>query len=654
MQSSTVVLVAAVLLAAGLAAPVVERSMSYIEQANRNVAGRGNETVVEGLGVLPEDQSGSTDGATVRDAEEMLQQAQLAIESARQAIANGEDADADVSEATRLVEEAQESFEAGQAYLVEGEYQEAYLKGQRAKTLADQSQLAVNRQLWDMAEEALRAIESAEETIQRAEELQGSLNFTAFTPVSQAGVLSSWSLFSFQPKQPPSPEDLLSQAEELLAQARVAYDVRDFVEATRLAEEAKRLADMALDQLLDPAMLVTEDVALTAIARAKTAEIAAYERVGHAATLNVDVGMLMDQVRRASEILDEADAFLQEGEYGQARARAIQSWRIFQIAEEQADRLAAEAQTTLENVQSIDALAVGIEGPLEFSRDDSGNLVAAAENHLVTIQRSHPALSYSVEGNGGAASFEANVFALIEFADSDGDNEIDEDEIVEVLQLQSLDWTHVQQNTTRQQEADRSIEAWYHFQSSERNLWIALKVFEAPTLQHFSVGDDMLMWFVDGNARDVKLDLIVEKWTWTSLKAKLALRLLVSPKEEGVIQTREVGISERWVGISYQNATVRIKSMMKAVVFEGSQRSLVDVAMESRELPGGEIQVDLVYPNFGENRLVHDPSLGIGGPFAYEPIFGTSPMILILGTAILGLVLLATGRPLEKMKLRRA
>jgi len=92
--------------------------------------------------------------------------------------------------------------------------------------------------------------------------------------------------------------------------------------------------------------------------------------------------------------------------------------------------------------------------------------------------------------------------------------------------------------------------------------------------------------------------------------------------------------------------------MMKAVIFEGSQRLLVDVAMESRDLPGGEIQVDLVYPNFGENRLVHDPSLGIGGPFAYEPIFGTSS--LVLGIAILGVVILATGRPLEKMKLRRA
>ncbi|MFB0568963.1 MAG: hypothetical protein ACETV0_05045 [Nitrososphaeria archaeon] len=649
MQSSTIVLVAAVLLAVGLAAPVVDRSLSYIDQANRNVAGRGNETVVEGLGVLPEDQSGSTDRATVGDAEEMLQQARLAIESARQAIAKGEEAGADVSEATRLVEEAQEAFEAGQAYFAQGDYQEAYLKGQRAKTLADQSQLAVNQQLWDMAEEALRAIESAEETIRRAEDLQGSLNLTAFNPASQAGVLSSWSLISFQPKQPSSPEGLLSQAEELLARARVAYDVRDFGEAIWLAEEAKKLADMALNQLLDPSMPVTEDVALTAIARAKTAEISAYEKVGYVVTLHVDASMLMDQVRRASDILDEADEFLQEGENGQARAKAIQSWRIFQSAEERADRLAAEAQTTLENVQSIDAFAVGTEGPLEFSSDDSGNLVAAAENHFVTIQRSHPALSYSVEGNGGIASFEANVFALIEFADNDGDNVIDEDEIVEVLQLQSLDWTHVQQNTTR---IDKSIEAWYHFQSSEHNLWIALKVFEAPTLQHLSVEDEILMWFVDGNARDVKLDLIVEKWTWTSPKNQLALRLLVSPKEEGVVRTREVGIGERWIGISYENATVRIKSMMKAVVFEDSQRLLVDVAMESRELHGGEIQVDLVYPNFGENRLVHDPSLGIGGPFAYEPIFGTSS--LVLGIAILGVVILATGRPLEKMKLRRA
>ncbi len=74
--------------------------------------------------------------------------------------------------------------------------------------------------------------------------------------------------------------------------------------------------------------------------------------------------------------------------------------------------------------------------------------------------------------------------------------------------------------------------------------------------------------------------------------------------------------------------------------------------MNSKEVPGGEIQVDLVYPNFGFSRLVHDPSLGIGGPFAYEPIL--SSLSMILGTAIIGMVVLASRKRFEKLKLRRA
>lgn len=194
------------------------------------------------------------------------------------------------------------------------------------------------------------------------------------------------------------------------------------------------------------------------------------------------------------------------------------------------------------------------------------------------------------------------------------------------------------------------MEVWYNFQDAEHNVWIAMKAFETPTLQHFSVEDNIVMWFVDGNAREVKLDLIVEMWPWVGLENKLALRLLVSPKEEGIIQIKEVGV-EKWVGIAYENTTVRIKSTMKAVVFTGSQ-IMVDVTMNSKELPGGEIQVDFVYPNFGWNRLVHDPSLGIGGPFAYEPILNTLSMIL--GTAIIGIVVLAGRNRLEKLKLRRA
>jgi len=650
LENSSVVLIAAVLLAIGLVVPVVERSMSYINQANVAVTGYPNPTAVDGENFIPEDQDTPVIQATAGDAGEALNLAQLAIASAKNVIEEGEKAGVNVSEAISLVEQAQNTFDAGKAYLEQGNYQLAYNKGRRARSLAVQAEDAVDQQLADMAEQARLAIESAEKTIRKAEDLSGSLNSTGFTSSSQAGVFSSWSLISFQNDQPPSPEDLLTQAEELLAQAKVAYYVRDYREALRLAEEAKSLAESALQQLLNPPVPVTMDEAQTEIARAKTAKLAACEAAGDAATLHVNVDELLDQLNRASPILDEAIMSFQEGEYNQARANAIQSRRIFESAEKQADALAEKARTTIENVQKADAFPVGSKGPLEFSEDGSGNLVVEAENHSVTIERSHPALRYSVHGDGGAASFESSLFAFIEFGDNDGDDEIDENEVVKVVQLDSLGWTHGEQKTTRGEKT--TLEVWYRFQSPEYDFWIVMSTFEAPTLQHLSVDDDIVMWFVDGNAREVKLDLIVEKWPWFSPEDKLALRLLVSPEEGGVIQTREVGDNEIWVGISYNDETVRIKSMMKALVFDGSNRTVVEVKMDSKELPGGEVQVDFVYPNFGAKRLVHDPSLGIGGPFAYVPVLSVPWMML--GTGILGLVVLASGKRLEKRKIRQA
>jgi len=643
------VLIAAVLLAIGLVVPVVERSMSYLNQANVAVAGYQNQTVVDGVSSIPEGEDTPVIQATAGDAWEALNLAQLAIASAQNAIADGEEAGVNVSEAISLVKQAQDTFDAGKAYLEHGDYQQAYNKGRRARSLAVQAEDAVDQQLADMAEQARRAIESAEETIRRAEDLSGSLNSTGFTSSSQAGVFSSWSLMPFQNDQPPSPEDLLSQAEELLAQAKVAYYVRDYREALRLAEEAKSLAESALQQLLNPSVPVTMDEALTAIARAKTAKLAAYERVGDAATLYVNVDDLIDQLSRGSQILDEAIMSLRDGEYAMARANAIQSLKIFETVEKQADALAEKARKVWEIIQGLEAFMVGSKGSLKFV-NSSASLVVLAKNHSVTIQQSHPALSYVVEGNDGSASFEGNVFEIIEFADTNGNNEIDDGEMVNPFKLDNLDWEYGQQKTTRGEKT--TLEVWYRFQSPGYDFWIVMSMFEAPTLQHLPVDDEIMMWFVDGNAREVKLDLIVEKWPWASPEDKLALRLIVSPKKGGVIQTREVGNNEKWVGISYNNETVRIKSTLKALVFDGSERMGVDVKMNSKELAGGEVQVDFVYPNFGGKRLVHDPSLGIGGPFPYVPVLNV-PWIM-LGTGILGLVVLASGKRLEKRKIRRA
>ncbi|MDH5362925.1 MAG: hypothetical protein OEW84_06400, partial [Aigarchaeota archaeon] len=393
----------------------------------------------------------------------------------------------------------------------------------------------------------------------------------------------------------------------------------------------------------------TEEEALDAIDSALSVNVLTAANLSEAESNLVDTSSFMTRFQNSKELLNLAWEKLEEGDYAAAKALAIRSRIILQSIEVEAALVAEKAKSLLEDLGPDRSM---MEGEIFFADDSPNNVVVQAQGHKVTFSGSSPQLGYTISGGNGEGAFEANVFALIEFDDHDGDNEIDEDEVVKVLQLNSLDWTHGQQNLTEGDET--TLQAWYHFLSTEYEIWILMNVFEVPLIKHFSSGNDTVVYFIEGNAMDVKLDLIVNRWPWSSEADKLALRVFVAPNQQGNIEAKKVGTDEEWLVLSSDERSVRIKVVTKAEVLrlDDLSRSLVEVKMSYRPLSDGEILVDFVYPNFGEDTLIHDPQFGIGGPLAYIPILSPAAVILVL--SILPIVLLPMRRRLESLRIRAA
>jgi len=447
-----------------------------------------------------------------------------------------------------------------------------------------------------------------------------------------------------------TPGELLTEAERLLDRAREANRAKNFKLAAELAGQAERLAILAIDILPSVQGIFTRQQAQEAIDAAGRANTRAAANLSEAESNMVDTESLKARSEAAKQLLRQASNKLGEGNNASARALAIQAMRMLHLVELEAALLAEEASSLIFELNIMGITPANAEDKISIGSDRSNNTVVQAQGHNVTFGKSSPYLTYTMYGTNGKGGFEANLFALIEFADSDGDDEIDEGEVVKVLPFGSLDWTSGEQKTTRGEET--TLEVWYHFRDPDYDFLILMKTFEAPVIGHFSSGNDTVVYFVDGNANDVKLDLIVNQWPWSSQASELALRVFVAPKEQGSIETRRVGMDEEWVVVSSGGGTVRVRAVTKAEVQQAEDLSsrLVDAKMIYKPLSNGEIMVDFVYPNFGENILYHDPEFGVGGALAYIAVL--SPHILALLLGILAVVLLIMRRPLEALRIR--
>ena len=276
---------------------------------------------------------------------------------------------------------------------------------------------------------------------------------------------------------------------------------------------------------------------------------------------------------------------------------------------------------------------------IDVSIDASNNVHIKADTHAVKILSSTPAIEYSVSGRLGAG-FTCMLSSLTEFADIDGDGQLENGEVARSLSLQDLAWEFISQNTRKG--SNTYITLTYVFRNATYDLLMVLNLYEIPIARVFTVADKNIAYIVDGDAGEVKCDIAVRKWPWSTEKTKLALRMRISASS--ILNVSEPGdLSQDEGGVSFEagGQGVMIKWVKEArIKLQGVEAEEIGAVTVHRSLADERsLEVDFVYPNFKGGSLIHDPSVALGAVLTFEPVLNTLVVALGSGAMAMGLML---------------
>lgn len=365
----------------------------------------------------------------------------------------------------------------------------------------------------------------------------------------------------------------------------------------------------------------------------------------------VDVSEIQAILDEANAYLSEAKDALESGWYDEAKSYASTAKTLFEQAAAQAESLVENAQEILEELQRIETAGVGTPPQaMNVSIVEGRDASVDTSTHSVNVNLKGPTIVYSIDGLEGKVDFKSKIYALTEFFDRNEDGKIQDGEILQELPLVGLDWSVL----SEVQEADTTITLVYFYNSTSYEFSITMNIFRSPTIQYFSVdSDETVVYLVDGNANEVKFDFSVMRWAWSSSFSKLALRLLIEPQSVGSMELRSLGENQEWLTFGTDNKTIRIKWITKARVRlpNGNER-IVDVQASHGRSDTEEILVDFIYPNFEGRALVHDPSVGIGGPLTHQSVLQV--IWVCIGSGVLATVVLTATKASERSRGRSA
>ena len=276
---------------------------------------------------------------------------------------------------------------------------------------------------------------------------------------------------------------------------------------------------------------------------------------------------------------------------------------------------------------------------IDVSIDASNNVHIKADTHAVRIFSSTPAIEYNVSG-GPAAGFTCILSSLTEFVDSDGGGHLENGEVARSLNLQDLAWDFVSQNTRKGN--NTYITLTYVFRNATHDLLIVLNLYEIPVTRVFTVADKNITYIVDGDAGEVKCDIAVRQWPWSTEKTKLALRMRISASSIlNVSKPRELSQDESGVSFEAGGQGVMIKWVNEARIKpQGAEAEKIGAVTVHHSLADERsLEVDFVYPNFKGGSLVHDPSVALGAVWTSEPVLNTFVVALGSGAMAVGLML---------------
>lgn len=283
---------------------------------------------------------------------------------------------------------------------------------------------------------------------------------------------------------------------------------------------------------------------------------------------------------------------------------------------------------------------------IDVSVDAGNNVKIEADTHAVKIFSGTPMIEYSVSGLP-VSRFTCSLSSLVEFEDKDGDGRLEKGEVARRLNLLDLPWNFVSQSTRK---GDNTfITLTYTFRNSTYDLLMLLNVYESPVTKVFTVADENITYFVDGNAGEVKLDVAVRDWPWSTGDTRLALRMRVSASSFSNVS--EPGdLSEHEGGVSFEAGAqaVMVKWVKEArIKLRGVEdERIAAVTVQSSLADEESLELDFVYPNFRGGSLVHDPSVALGALWTVQPTL--SMLVVSMGSGAIATGLMLTAHYLDR------
>jgi len=265
-----------------------------------------------------------------------------------------------------------------------------------------------------------------------------------------------------------------------------------------------------------------------------------------------------------------------------------------------------------------------------------------AETHTVKILSSRPEIEYSFSG-GSAADFTCSLSDLVEFVDRNGSGRVEDGEITRRLDLHDLPWDFVPQNYTKGNNTHAFVYTYKatSYPNATYDLTINLNVYEDPANVTFVVAGENITYSVSGNAAEVKFDIAVKEWPWSTEKTKLALRMRVLANSIRSASNPEY-LSQHESGVSFQvdGQTVMVKWVNEARIKlrDTKTETIAAVTVHRNLADERSLEVDFVYPNFMGGSLVHDPSVALGAIWFFEPALNVFVVSIGSGVIAIGLV----------------
>jgi len=573
---------------------------------------------------------------TEADARKAIGEAELSIAQAQATIDKAKQCGAETQPAEGKLNEAQSQLRVANDAFGRGEYDQAIDHAEEAKAAADKANALAQESLDKKTKTTTVVSTSETESKTKTSKTKTSESETSKTKTSKTKTSETLSV---------------TTAKSVTLTDRLTTSVSTTTASVSSTSSMSTTSTTFVSARTRTSAVITaeESAARAEVGEAYAARSMAESALNEARELPVAVDLSGIQAK-----FDEADAHLrgaedalERGEYEDVMSLALRAKVLFEQAAAEAESLIEAAGDLLEELGNVEAVEVGVAPEvMNVSVVEGRDACVDTLTHSVRMNLCAPAIVYSTGGDDGGATFTSTIYSLVEFFDGNEDGRVQDNEILQALPLESLAWS-VRSDV---QEPNATVRIVYTYDTADYEFSIIINVFRSPTIQYFVFDNKTLAYLVDGSANEVKFDFSVRRWPWSSGSSELALRLGVLAQSPGSIELRSIGKNEQWLAFESENQTIRIKWITKARVGlpDGSEQ-VVDVSATHSVAAGtGEILVDFVYPNFQGRTLVHDPSVGIGGPLIYQSVLQTTWMCLGLG--ILAAVVLTATKASERIR----